>query len=74
MKEIFVLYDSAGEIKSAGRIDLDWCDANRDGSTAFEYIKRKIAEDPNLYVLYLPEQDLPDPIKQKVENGKIINK
>lgn len=70
-KEVWVLYDG-GNIVGSGRIDREWCESNRDGSTTLEFIERKVAE--GVSVLYLPDGKLPDPKKQKVENGKIANK
>lgn len=69
--EIFILYEkSTGYIITTGRIDREWDSKNRDGSTITEYIERKLSE--GLAVLYFPEQKLPNPKKDKVADGKIV--
>ena len=75
MQEVFVLYNQAsGEIKSSGRLDRNWCEANRDGSTTLEFIERKLATDASLAVLYMLNGDLPDAGKYMGSKGSIILK
>ena len=74
VKEIWVLYDNDGTISGSGRIDREWCEANRDGSTILEFIERKISLGDAAGVLYLPNGKLPDRKAQKVDNGAVVSK
>ena len=71
MTEIFVIYDrTTGFIEGgAGRIDRD---AESDGSTMAERIPDILKKNPNRTVIYLPDQDLPDPNIHRIDKGKIV--
>lgn len=70
--EIFIVYGRAtGFIKSSGRIDRESDEDNRDGSTVLEYVERKLTN-PELTVVYLPDQELPDSGKRKIVDGEIV--
>ena len=73
--EIFVIYNKlTGFIDGgAGRIDREWDDGNKDGSTISERIPEILAKDSNRVVIYLPDQDLPDPEKHKIVDGMIVS-
>lgn len=70
--EIFVIYNKlTGFIEGgAGRIDRN---AKPDGSTINERIPLVLAKDSNRVVVYLPEQNLPDPERHKIVDGKIVD-
>ena len=70
--EIFVIYNkNTGLIDGGtGRVDRN---AEPDGSTMAERIPEILAKDLNKEVLYLPNQDLPDPKKHKVVDGEIVD-
>lgn len=72
-QEVYVLYDSiTGRISGGtGRVNRIKDETRRDGSTVLEYIERKMAEGKS--VLYLPNSKLPDPEKQKVSAGKVVD-
>lgn len=72
--EIYIISKTSGEIISSGRLDKDWDDTHRDGSTALERIEKQLAEDSNLKVYYFPNQSLPNPEIQKIENDRIVGK
>ena len=70
-KEIYILYEqSTGYIVSSGKIDRDWDSNHRDGSTASEFIERKLNE--GFAVLYCPNQKLPKRSQHKIVNGEIV--
>jgi hypothetical protein len=73
MKEIFVIYNKdTGFIGGgAGRVDRQWDEAHKDGSTMSERIPQILAKNSDRKVIYLPNQSLPDPEKHKIKNGKI---
>jgi len=70
--EIFVIYNkNTGLIGGGvGRVDRS---AMPDGTTMFERIPEILAKDPDREVLYLLNRSLPDPDKQKVKNGQIVD-
>lgn len=72
--EIFVIYNKlTGLIEGgAGRIDREWDAKNKDGSTISERIPQILAKDLNRAVIYFPDQDLPNPEKHKIVEGKIV--
>lgn len=74
MKKIFVIYNkNTGFIDGgAGRIDKEWDQAHKDGSTISERIPKVLAEKADRKVIYLPNQKVPDPEKHKIKNGKIV--
>lgn len=76
MKEIFVIYNKITSFidGGAGRIDREWDAKNADGSTISERISLILAKDLDRKVIYLPNQDLPDPEKHKIIDGKIVEK
>lgn len=72
--EVYVVYDKGtGRILAAGRIDKAWDLLHPDPSTATAQITEMLNEDPNRDVLYLPDQRLPDPEQQKIEDGMVVN-
>ena len=71
--EIFVIYDKTdGSIVSSGKINRKWDADNLDGSTVTEFIGRSLAKDKNRVVVYLPDQNLPDKDKYKIEDKEIV--
>jgi len=72
MKEIFAIYNKAtGFIEGGtGRVNRS---ESPDGSTVAEQIPDILAKDPNMAVVYLPNQPLPDPGKHKVVGGEMKN-
>ena len=70
MKEVFVIYDENGLIKSHGRVDKEKDNTMRDGSTKLEYIQRMVAD--GLSVLYLSDGALPNPETHKVVAGEVV--
>jgi hypothetical protein len=72
--EIFVLYDTTGAIRGAGRINLAWDAENRDGSTTTERIEAILAADADQSVLYLPAGDMPTAETHRVVDGEVVPK
>lgn len=74
MKKIFVIYnkDTGFVDGGAGRIDKEWDKAHKDGSTMSERIPKILAKNPDRKVIYLPDQNVPDPEKYKIKEGKIV--
>ena len=78
MREIFVIYNSGIDLPDgghpidggAGRIDRKWDKAHKDGSTMGERIPEVLAKKLSRKVVYLPDQDLPDPERHKIKDGK----
>lgn len=71
--EIFVICDKTdGSIISSGKINRKWDADNLDGSTVTEFIGRSLAKDKNRVVVYLPDQNLPDKDKYKIEDKEIV--
>ncbi len=75
MKEIFVIYNkTTGFIDGGvGRVDQDWDRDNADGSTTSESIVQILAENPDLEVVYLPNQSLPDSKQHKIVDEQIVD-
>lgn len=73
MLEIFVIYNkNTGHIDGgAGRIDREWDEVNKDGSTISECILEILAKNSDREVVYLPNQELPDPLQHKIVDGQI---
>lgn len=77
MREIFVIYNSAIKLPGgghpidggAGRIDREWDETHKDGSTMSDRIVQILAKKPRREVIYLPNGDLPNPDTDKI-NGK----
>ena len=57
----------------AGRLNRSWDEVHKDGSTVLERISDTLSEDSSQRVIYLPDQDLPDPARHKIKDGKIVN-
>lgn len=74
MKEIFVIYNKNTGFIDGGtaRIDREWDERHKDGSTISERIPQILAKNPNRRVVYLPNQNLPDPEKHKIKGNKIV--
>jgi hypothetical protein len=74
MKEIFVIYNknTGFIVGGTGRVDKEWDDMHKDGSTISERITQILAENSNNEVIYLPNQSLPDPERHKIEDNKIV--
>ena len=74
MEQIYVIYNKiSGFIDGgAGRIDREWDEAHKDGSTMSERIPKILAKNPDRKVIYLPDQDVLDPEKHKIKDGKIV--
>lgn len=74
MKEIYIIYNTVtGFIeRGMGRIDREWDAANADGSTQTERIPLILAKYPDLAVVYLPDQPLPDRTKHKIDRGEMV--
>jgi len=75
-KEIFVIYNkTTGFLDGgAGKIDREWDDKNKDGSTISENIPKILAKDINRAVIYFPNQNIPDFDNYKIQDGKIVLK
>lgn len=73
MKEVFVIYNkTTGFIDGGtGRVDFEWDEAHKDGSMS-ERIPKILAKNPDRKVIYLPDQNLPDPERHKIVDGKIV--
>jgi len=75
MKEIFIIYDKdTGFLNGVGRIDRAWDALHQDGSTISERISGKLKMDATKGVIYLPNQDLPDPEVHKIREGIVVLK
>lgn len=74
MQEIYVIYNKkTGFINGGtGKIDREWDEGHKDGSTKLERIPHVLAKNADRKVIYLPDQDVPDPKKHKIKNGKIV--
>lgn len=68
MKEIFIIHDeTTGYIDGGvGRINRQWDEQHKDGSTMLERIPKIVAKKEGRTVSYLPEKDLPNPNEHKV--------
>ena len=73
MKKLYIIYNTiTGRFKSMplGIVDID---QSPDGSTLFEAIPSQVAKRPGHDVIYLDEQELPDPYQKKVVAGQLVD-
>ena len=80
MKELYVIYNSQVELPDGGhpidggaaKIDREWDEAHKDGSTQSERIPLILKKKEGRKVDYLPKQTVPDSEKYKFKDGKIV--